>query len=367
MSQKLCLFKKLSSLVGLFVGVIALFFCCLFPTMTFAEEQSLAETTAFSEESSAVAIAGSTTPAQVLANNEGFVEQKEGDQTETKTEQINEASEREVVSQEEDTSVVEETKDEQNEGGRQSTDYSCGPAALSTWIKKLGGNVTEKDLMEAAKTNAEEGTTFLNLKNAAIGAGYKNAIVYKFQRGDINKITFPALVYLNVSGSDIGHYAVLQKIENNTYYLWDPQLGEITKTEDEFFSEFGQYAMVNGEIVFEEKSAENQVLTVVTSDQNQTASTENTSVSNQVKTITPPQTIQKTTATSDEELSRVKGKGWWIGPAMVTINYGARYVRIAYHGAHHTFRFFGKVSHIQIITWVEHVKNSHRIWRLPWK
>lgn len=247
---------------------------------------------------------------------------------------------------------------------QQNTDFSCGPAALAAWIRLLGGEATEEELTLLAQTNAEEGTTFLNLKNAAITKGYINAIVYRLSLENIGQLTLPALVYLNVEGSDIGHYAVLYKIEGGTFFLKDPSAGNITKNRTEFATDFGEYAMINGLLApFEPASAERsvnmaQAAAPVSSSE---ASTQPPSPLT-TDTFAGPRSASVPLAATDTELRSVKGKWAFLIPLVVR----GIVMRIAGHGAHHTFRLLGPSKHIQITIFRKGVKGSDINIRIPY-
>jgi uncharacterized protein len=247
---------------------------------------------------------------------------------------------------------------------QQNTDFSCGPAALAAWIRLLGGETTEEELMVLAQTTAEEGTTFLNLKNAAIAKGYVNAHVYRLSLENIGQLTLPALVYLNVEGSDIGHYAVLYKIEGDVFFLKDPSAGNITKNRAEFTTDFGEYAMINGLLAPVESFSVDKSVDVAPA----TTPVTSPEASAQPPSSAPSETPASARSASvpmiatDTELCSVKGKWAFLIPLIVR----GIVVRIAGHGAHHTFKLLGPSKHIQITIFRKGVKGSDINIRIPY-
>ena len=86
----------------------------------------------------------------------------------------------------------------------QSKDYTCGPAALSMVLQKLGIQATEDELAALAGTT-EDGTTMQGLVEAAKAKGV-NAVGMKL---GINELKENMIVHLMKDGE--GHYTIVKK------------------------------------------------------------------------------------------------------------------------------------------------------------
>lgn len=153
----------------------------------------------------------------------------------------------------------------------QSKDYTCGPAALSIVLQKLGIQATEDELAALA------GTTMQGLVEAAKAKGV-NAVGMKL---GINELKENMIVHLMKDGK--GHYAVVKEITANTIKLADPGLGNIELSLEEFREIYTGNALVI-----------NQTTNQNTSNTNKTE--ENITTSNKIL--------------SKEEMQNIKGKGW---------------------------------------------------------
>ncbi|ADP77738.1 peptidase C39 bacteriocin processing [Methanothermus fervidus DSM 2088] len=158
----------------------------------------------------------------------------------------------------------------------QSKDYTCGPAALSMVLQKLGIQATEDELAALAGTT-EEGTTMQGLVEAAKAKGV-NAVGMKL---GINELKENMIVHLMKDGE--GHYAVVKEITANTIKLADPGLGNIELSLEKFQEIYTGNALVI-----------NQTTNQNTSNTNKTE--ENITTSNKIL--------------SKEEMQNIKGKGW---------------------------------------------------------
>lgn len=95
---------------------------------------------------------------------------------ETSTEQATEPTEEEVA----DPTIEEATKDFTNIV-QQTTEYTCGPAALGTLILLKGGATSdEMQISEASGTTEDNGTSMLGLKKAADKLGYVAKVDFDF-------------------------------------------------------------------------------------------------------------------------------------------------------------------------------------------
>ena len=73
----------------------------------------------------------------------------------------------------------------------------------------------------------------------------------------------------------------------------------------------------------------------------------------------------KAFALDKAEMEKTKGEGWFLPLVWRIGSYG---FRLAYHEAHHTFKFFGRSRHLQLNMWKHGVKGSGRtIFRIPWQ
>ncbi|MEN4018109.1 MAG: C39 family peptidase [Methanobacterium sp.] len=113
----------------------------------------------------------------------------------------------------------------------QSTDYSCGPAALATVLQNMGINSTEGDLKVLAGTDTS-GTTMHGLSEAAKAKGL-SATGMKLSVDDLKPNN---IVHIILDGE--GHYSVIREVSENSVYLADPSLGNIEMSREEFSAIF---------------------------------------------------------------------------------------------------------------------------------
>lgn len=115
--------------------------------------------------------------------------------------------------------------------------YSCGPAALATLLKKLGIFTTESELAYLAKTD-ESGTSMFGLINASSSKGI-NAYGYKLT---IEQLEVGYIVILKINNCN--HFLVIENITNESYTLFDPNLGIIEMNFTQFSELFTRYTIV---------------------------------------------------------------------------------------------------------------------------
>lgn len=144
-----------------------------------------------------------------------------------------------------DAQVFEEDlEDKKNQDGRdflnivkQTTDYTCGPAALATLINLMGGKTEEMEMARFSGTTEDRGTTMLGLKNAAKEFGY-NGIGKKIKFNKITKESLPFIVRVAVENEETkelkDHFVVLKKIERDNFFLADPVEGNVILKERDF-------------------------------------------------------------------------------------------------------------------------------------
>jgi len=132
---------------------------------------------------------------------------------------------------------------------RQTTEYTCGPAALATLINLMGGKAEEMEIAKLSGTTEEKGTTMLGLKNASNKLGFK-ALGKKVSKEKVATMPTPFLAYTkNEEGND--HFVVVKKNENDTFFISDPGQGNIEIESSDFIDDFGGSILV---IEYTEKS-----------------------------------------------------------------------------------------------------------------
>ena len=105
--------------------------------------------------------------------------------------------------------------------------YTCGPAALATILKSMGIYTTEAEIAKLAGTD-ETGTSLYGLKTAAQAKG-ATAIGARLTTDQL-KTNY--MVVLSING--VNHFEVVLNITDTTVYLFDPNLGNIEMTLDNF-------------------------------------------------------------------------------------------------------------------------------------
>jgi predicted double-glycine peptidase len=119
----------------------------------------------------------------------------------------------------------------------QSTNYSCGPAALATVLNNLGINATEQELAILAGTD-ESGTTMYGLVQAA-GAKGVNATGIRLS---VNELKKNDIIALNING--IVHFSVINEIKYCGVKLADSSLGNFIISKKEFKKIYSGNALV---------------------------------------------------------------------------------------------------------------------------
>jgi predicted double-glycine peptidase len=113
----------------------------------------------------------------------------------------------------------------------QSSDFSCGPAALATVLNNLGVHATEQELIVLAGTDTS-GTTMHGLSEAAKVKGV-NAVGMRLSVDDLRPNN---IVHIILDGE--GHYSVIREITESGVKLADPSLGNIEMTREKFSAIF---------------------------------------------------------------------------------------------------------------------------------
>ncbi len=114
----------------------------------------------------------------------------------------------------------------------QTTDYTCGPAALATLIGLLGSKSSEMQIMELAGTSMEEGTSMLGLKRAAKELGF-DVKVKNISAEQLSKRSEMSLAYMK-GGEGVDHYVVIKRFENETFFVADPAQGNVRYSFEDF-------------------------------------------------------------------------------------------------------------------------------------
>lgn len=127
----------------------------------------------------------------------------------------------------------------------QTSEVTCGPAALATLIQYyLGGKATEQEMTTLTKTLEKGTTTLLSLRDAAKTKGY-NAVGYKMtlpqleQQANISNI--PVLVHF---AEPQLHYALFVGRIGEWVLICDPALGNVTMEVEEFMEKWDGIALV---------------------------------------------------------------------------------------------------------------------------
>lgn len=124
---------------------------------------------------------------------------------------------------------------------RQTSDYSCGAAALATILTYYFGKATsESDILTYVFTHSpaarvaeikERGLSLLDLKTYAEQQGYKSD-GYKVKADRLSRLNRPAIALINYNG--YSHFVVLKGVADGQVFLADPARGNITVPVDEF-------------------------------------------------------------------------------------------------------------------------------------
>ncbi|MEN4006209.1 MAG: C39 family peptidase [Methanobacteriaceae archaeon] len=156
----------------------------------------------------------------------------------------------------------------------QSTDYSCGPAALATVLQNMGFNSTEGELKVLAGTDTS-GTSMYGLARAAHAKG----VSATGMRLSIDDLKRNHIVHVVLNGTP--HYSVVREVSENSVRLADPSLGNIVMTREEFNEIYtGHTLVISNSNVQLNQTATSKNLTVIPNVQvNQTATSKNLTVS----------------------------------------------------------------------------------------
>jgi len=121
---------------------------------------------------------------------------------------------------------------------KQSTPFSCGPAALKMMLHLFGVEKTEEELSVRLKTNTDIGTLHADMIRVAQEEGF-----YVFENDDSSvveisgllKHRIPVIVHFVEPSENDNHYAVVVGLDDEHLMLNDPWNGEkITMEIDDF-------------------------------------------------------------------------------------------------------------------------------------
>jgi predicted double-glycine peptidase len=116
---------------------------------------------------------------------------------------------------------------------RQTSDNSCGAAALATLLSGTGKPVTESEILAEVLAGLAEdetahkmagGLSFLDLQGVAEKLGYR-AQAFPIAAEVLPMLTRPVVVYIRPRG--YRHFAVLRGVRGNRVFLADPARGNV--------------------------------------------------------------------------------------------------------------------------------------------
>jgi hypothetical protein len=117
----------------------------------------------------------------------------------------------------------------------QTTEYTCGAAALATLINSyLGGTTTETEVLKLANPEPERGLNLLQLKRVAEAKGYK-AVGYRMNIKHLQNLNHPVLLFVKFEENK-KHFTIFKGIRGNRVFLADPSQGNIRMSIDKFLT-----------------------------------------------------------------------------------------------------------------------------------
>ncbi|MEN4018798.1 MAG: C39 family peptidase [Methanobacterium sp.] len=185
----------------------------------------------------------------------------------------------------------------------QSTDYSCGPAALATVLQNIGINSIEGDLKVLAGTDTS-GTTMHELSEAAKAKGLSAAGM----RLSVDDLKPNNIVHIMLDGE--GHYSVVREVTDTSVYLADPSLGNIEMTREKFAEIFTGNALVITDPNVQAQETSNSTQATGTSEQVSNGTDTNLNNRN-TNSVSEP--VDSSATLTKDEMQNIKGM--WIGPA----------------------------------------------------
>jgi predicted double-glycine peptidase len=119
---------------------------------------------------------------------------------------------------------------------RQSLDYTCGPAAAVTAVRKLGLEAEESEIAILAKSNPITGTLPLNLFYALKKRYSDEGLRCSFRMLDsVKQFQNSGLILTVVRDSFLrDHCVVVMKVSNDKVLLADPSFGRVLMSLSQF-------------------------------------------------------------------------------------------------------------------------------------
>lgn len=108
----------------------------------------------------------------------------------------------------------------------------CGICCMQNIIRYYGGFLNTEKLRKLTNTD-ENGTSIYNIIRVSNDIGFESK-AYKCDINDLNNLSFPLIAFIKL---DIyNHYVILEKIDIDKIYIFDPIRGRIVYTLDEFMN-----------------------------------------------------------------------------------------------------------------------------------
>ena len=197
----------------------------------------------------------------------------------------------------------------------QSSDFSCGPAALATVLQNMGFNSTEQELKVLAGTDTS-GTSMHGLSEAAKAKGL-SATGMKLSVDDLKPNN---IVHIILDGE--GHYSVVREITNESVKLADPSLGNIELSREKFSEIYTGNSLVVSDPNVQAQETNNSTQATGTPEQLSNGADTNLSngninssesVNNETDTNSTSKPVDSSATLTKDEMQNIKGR--WIGPA----------------------------------------------------
>jgi predicted double-glycine peptidase len=123
---------------------------------------------------------------------------------------------------------------------RQTTDYSCGPAAALTMLKPLGRELSEGEMARLSLLRPNQGVTLLELSrgiNLALGDGQYRATIERRRLEDLASERMPFLAEIRRAGT-AEHCVAVLAVADDVLILGDPAYGKRLISRREFESQW---------------------------------------------------------------------------------------------------------------------------------
>lgn len=114
---------------------------------------------------------------------------------------------------------------------KQNLDYSCGAASLATLLnEQYSMAITEEDVLRVMY-QGDTKASFEDMAFALSELGFRG-IGYAASYEQLTKLKIPVIVYTKHRKNE--HFSVLRGIDNDTVWISDPSLGQITYSKHQF-------------------------------------------------------------------------------------------------------------------------------------